>query len=87
MASDNKIALNVVVSGTPVVVEVNTNQPLHSILGKSLDLANVPGDQSADDWIFTDAQGTTLDKSRKIGDLGLANGATIFLTRKAGGAG
>jgi hypothetical protein len=87
MASNNKIDLNVVVSGAPVTVEANLNQPLHAILGKSLELAHVAGDGSPDDWIFTDAQGNTLDKTRKIGELGIVGGATVFLTRKAGGAG
>ena len=83
MASNNKVQLVFVVNGKPVALEVNTNQPLHSVLGKLLAAAGVAGDADKERWEFK-FNGQPLDSNLKIEQLGLPPGAEIFVNLKAG---
>jgi Protein of Unknown function (DUF2604) len=84
---DNKIWLNVVVSGNPTRLEANINTPLHSLLGKALQESGTVGQPDSGNWVFKDESGTVLDSQKKIEDLGLTEGATIYLSLEAGAAG
>lgn len=84
--ADHKLNLVFIVNGTPVNLEVNVNQPLHSILGQVLSKAGVPGDAQPEKWEFN-YNGNVLDANKKIGEFGFPAGAQIFLNLKAGVAG
>jgi len=79
----NKIDLIVVVNGQPTPVEANVNAPLHSIVGHALAATGNQG-QPPENWELRDKDGGPLDGGRKIGELGLVNGAQVFLNLKAG---
>ncbi|CCM80051.1 MULTISPECIES: DUF2604 domain-containing protein [Rhizobium] len=81
-----KIDITVVVNGQPTEVEANPNQPLHVVRTKSLEQTQNLA-QPAENWEFKDEAGTLLDADKKIGDFGLANTVTLFLSLKAGVAG
>lgn len=87
MASNNKIQLQFVVNGNPIIVEANINEPLGALLVPTLKAAGVAGDPEPDRWLFKDQNGNVLDKSKKVKDFGFAPGATIFLSLEAGIAG
>lgn len=79
----NKIALVVVVNGTPTVVEANLNAQLRSIIGKALEQTDNTG-QPAENWELRDGAGQILDLSAKIGSFGFAADARLFLNLRAG---
>lgn len=79
----NKITLEIIVNGTPTRVEGNLNAPLKSLIGRALEQTGNTG-QPVDNWEFRDAPGNVLDSDKKIGELGLTDGARIFLNLKAG---
>lgn len=87
MASSNKIQLQIVVNGNPVIVEANLHEPLGALLVPTLKKAGVAGDPEPDRWIFKDASGTVLDKGKKVAEFAFQAGATIFLSLEAGIAG
>lgn len=80
---DNLITLNVIVSGTPTEVRVNTNAPLHVAAKRALQQTGNEG-RPLEDWDVKDEAGNLLDPDKKIEEYGLAEGATIFLSLKAG---
>ncbi len=79
----NKITIEIIVNGTPTQVEGNENAPLKSLIGRALEQTGNTG-QGEDNWEFRDAPGNVLDSDKKIGELGLSEGARIFLNLKAG---
>lgn len=81
-----KIELMVIVSGTPVALEVNLNQTLGDIFHKAVHKAGIAGEQSPADWDFT-YEKVILDQNKAIREFGFPDKAQIFLTRKVGGAG
>lgn len=83
----NKIQLQFVVNGVPVLLDVNVNEPLHATLLPALHKAGIAGNPEPDRWVFKDEKGNVLDKSKKIGEFGFPAGATIFLSLEAGIAG
>lgn len=82
----NKVSITVVVGGTPVQVTANENAPLHTIIPEALAKSGNLG-QNPDEWELADKNGTPYDPNKKLDELGLENGATIYLSRKAGGGG
>ena len=78
MAAHHKIALNVVVNGAPVIVDVNENAPLRSLVEKALEESHNVG-QPPDNWEIRDEKGNLLDLAKKIGTFGFAMGATLLL--------
>jgi hypothetical protein len=87
MAKEEKeqfISLNFrIQSDTVTVDKVNIHQPLSVAVGKAL--KDHPG-RPVEDWIVT-FNGTQLDPSKKVQELGLSNGDTLKLTLKDGGGG
>jgi hypothetical protein len=81
--SGNKIDLAVVVNGQPVLVEVNLNAPLRTVIPKALEESGNTG-QPPENWELRDADGAELDLDRKIGDYGFAPDVRLFLNLKAG---
>lgn len=84
--SKNKITLIIVVNGDPVSVDANVNAPLHTVIGKALEMSGNVG-QPPENWELKDAAGNVLDTSKKIEDLGLVAGTKLFLSLRAGAAG
>ncbi len=81
--SGNKIDLAVVVNGQPVVVEVNLNAPLRTVIPKALEESGNTG-QPPENWELRDADGAELDLDRRIGDYGFPLDVRLFLNLKAG---
>jgi hypothetical protein len=84
---DTKLTLVFVVGGEDVAVEINPNAPLKAALEKALAKSGNTG-RPPNDWEVTDEGGSVLDPSTKVEDLGLQDGARLFLTPKVskGGA-
>lgn len=83
MANPNEIEFTVVVNGQPVQLTANLNAPLHTLIPQALEKSGNQG-QPPENWELRDANGRPLDGQKKIGELGLAPGATLFLNLKAG---
>jgi hypothetical protein len=75
-----------VVNGTSIQEPVNSNQPLHSVLGKILAAAGVPGDADPSRWEFKYKE-QVLDPSQKFETVGLDGKTPIFVNLKAGAVG
>lgn len=85
--SDNKIDIFVVVGGKRVPMTVNENQPLKALFQKAISEAKVAGEQKLDDWEFKNEGGDVFDSDKKIGELGIIAGFTLFLSQKVGATG
>ena len=81
--NEQKLSIIVVVNGQPVTVEGNVNAPLIPLIQHALNESGNSG-QPAENWELRDAAGNVLDPARKLGDTGIAGGATLFLNLKAG---
>lgn len=81
--SGNRTDLSVVVNGQPVLVEVNLNAPLRTVIGKALDASGNTG-QPPESWELRDADGAQLDLDRKVGDYEFPPDVRLFLNLKAG---
>lgn len=82
----NQVTLTVIVGGTTTQVTANVNAPLHTIIPEALAKSGNLG-QNPDEWELKDKDGNVYDSNKKIEDLGLGEGSTIYLSRKAGGGG
>jgi hypothetical protein len=80
---DNQISLHIIIGGQTVVIEANINAPLRTVVPKALQASGNVG-QPSDNWEVRDAAGNLLDLANKIEDLGIAEGATLSLSPKAG---
>jgi hypothetical protein len=83
----NKVEIAIVVSGTAVTLEANSNQTLKSLVEKALKAANEAGDP--EQWGFFVEEGkemVELDANLKVEEA-LKRGQTIYLNKKAGAAG
>ena len=83
MANQNDVAITVVVNGKPTPLSANLHAPLKTVIPRALELSGNVG-QPPDNWELRDANGQLLDQDRKVADLGISAGATIFLNLKAG---
>jgi hypothetical protein len=73
-----QVRLVVVVNGHPTPVESNVHQPTSALIREALRLAGDAG-QKADDYELTDQAGNVLPQDRKVGENGIADGATLYL--------
>ena len=81
--NDQKLSLIIVVNGQPVTVEGNVNAPLLPLIQHALNESGNSG-QPVENWELRDAAGNVLDPARKLGEIGVVGGATMFLNLKAG---
>jgi hypothetical protein len=84
---NQKAELTVVVSGAPITLEVNKNQPIKSLIEKALKEANEAGDPKQ--WGYFIEEGSEmveLDGNLKVEEV-LARTQTVYLNKKAGAAG
>ncbi len=87
MSSRNSVTLIFIVNGVDVRVEANVNSPLKEARNRALADSNNTG-RPMDEWEIHNDAGQARDPDKKIADLGLADGARLFLNLKvaAGGA-
>jgi len=81
--TDQKITLTIIVGTVPTTVETNANAALASVIEKALNEAQQIG-QPPDQWELKDEPGNVLEPQKKPSDYGLLNGATLYLSLKAG---
>lgn len=85
-AGEHKINLIFIINGESFPVETNINAPLSSAVEKTLSTSGNTGRPLAE-WEVRDSSGVLLDISRKVGDLGLKDGARLFLSLRVGAGG
>ena len=89
MPSKNKITLIFIVNGVDVLVEANINEPLKVARNQALKDSNNTG-RPVDEWEVHNDEGEALDPTKKIEELeelGLVDGARLFLNLKVGAGG
>jgi hypothetical protein len=79
----NELNITIVVNGQPVSVTGNLHAPLRTIMQEALHRSGNSG-QPIDNWELRDAGGQILEPDRKLEELHLQAGATLFLNLKAG---
>ena len=85
--SGHKIALVFIINGQDTPVEANVEAPLAVAVEYALKASGNTGRREAEEWEVRDASGVLLEKARKIKDLGLKNGARLFLSLRVGAGG
>ena len=91
MTSRNKITLIFIVNGVDVSIDANIHEPLKVARNKALTDSNNTG-RPMDEWEIHNDAGQALDPDKKIEDLGLedlglVDGARLFLNLKVGAGG
>lgn len=84
---EDKVEIEIVVSGTAITLEVNSHQPLKSLVENALKKANEASDP--EQWGFFVEEGkemVELDENLKVEDA-LKRKTAIYLNKKAGVAG
>jgi hypothetical protein len=86
MAKDQNITLQVVVSGQPTEIKANLHQNIEHLVTEALRASGNKG-QPSSEWELRTADGTLIDQSIAIGASGISDGATLFLSPRAGAGG
>ncbi len=84
--SDHKITLVFIINGQDTPIEANVETPLAVAVEHALKKSGNTG-REAEEWEVRDVNGVLLEKGRKIKDLGLKNGARLFLSLRVGAGG
>ena len=85
--ADNKIGLVFIINGQDFpLTGVNINAPLLVAVKHVLKDSGNTG-REAEEWEVRDINGVLLEKNRSPKDLGLANGARLFLSLQVGAGG
>ncbi|HLY61025.1 MAG TPA: DUF2604 domain-containing protein [Terriglobia bacterium] len=80
------IQLIFIINGANFAVKANINAPLKEAVAQALQESGNSG-RPPSDWQVRDSNGVLLDVNRKIEELGIANGARLFLTLAVGAGG
>lgn len=83
---DKNIEITVVVSGQPQRIRVNTHQTVEHLVHEALKQSGNTG-QPPDQWELRTEEGALLDQQRRIADVGIVAGVTLFLNPRAGAGG
>lgn len=87
MADDEKkVKLIFIINGESFPVETNVNAPLSAAVERALSQSGNTG-RPLSEWEVRDSSGVLLDTSRKVKDLGLKDGARLFLSLRVGAGG
>ena len=86
MAKTESINVQVVVSGQPTALKVNLHQTVEHLVKQALQESGNKG-QPASEWELRTSDGTLIDQSLAIGAAGVGDGATLFLSPRAGAGG
>ena len=81
--SDKRFEITVIVNGQPVEVKVGLDEQIGEAVEDALKASGNSG-QPAERWELRDESGQTSDTGKKIGESGIAAGAKLFLSLKAG---
>jgi hypothetical protein len=82
----HRIRLVFIINGVDYPVEVNAEAPLAGAVERALDESHNTG-RPPDEWEVRNSAGVLLEKGRTIEDLGLKNGARLFLSLRVGAGG
>lgn len=77
------VTLTVVVNGVETTVDANVNAPLRVAAEHALTQTHNTG-RPLSDWEFKNANGVSLDITRKVGDFGFVDGVVLYLTLAVG---
>ena len=86
MAKSENIQVQVVVSGQPTTIKVNVHQTVEQLVKEALKESGNKG-QPPSEWELRTSDGTLIDQSLAIGAAGISDGATLFLSPRAGAGG
>jgi hypothetical protein len=87
MAGGQNIEVTVVVSGAPLKIRENLHQKVEHLIREALREAGIP-QPNLEDWTLRSADGgAAIDSDLRIGEAGIADGATVFLDPDEGGGG
>jgi len=82
-----KITLVFIINGENFSVEANLNAPLLVAVEKALVVSGNTGRRDPREWEVRDSGGVLLEPDRTIKELGLKDGARLFLSLKVGAGG
>lgn len=83
---DQKIKIIFIINGQDFPIEANVNAPLMEAVERALAESDNKG-RPPDEWEVRDASGVLLEKNRTLKDLGLHEGARLFLSLRVGAGG
>jgi hypothetical protein len=83
----HKITLIFIINGENFPVEANANAPLLVAVEKALVLSGNTGRRDPREWEVRDSSGVLLEIDRTIKELGLKDGARLFLSLRVGAGG
>ena len=83
---DHKIKLTFIINGQDFAIEMNLNTPLKAAVHRALAESGNTG-REPDEWEVRDVGGVLLEKDRTLKDLGLLDGARLFLSLRVGAGG
>lgn len=83
---EEKIALIFIINGQDFPIETEIHEPLIEAVKRALVVSGNTG-RPSDEWEVRDTSGVLLEKNRTPKDLGLHNGARLFLSLRVGAGG
>lgn len=83
----HKITLIFIINGENFPVETNVDAPLIQAVERALVQSGNTGRRDPREWEVRDSSGALLEVDRTIKDLGLKDGARLFLSLKVGAGG
>lgn len=83
---EHKITLIFIINGENFSVETNINAPLTAAVQRALSESGNSG-RPLSEWEVRDSAGALLDMTRTVKELGLKNGARLFLSLRVGAGG
>ena len=86
MPSKQNIDVTVVVSGQPERLKINVRQTFEHLVHEALQKSGNKG-QAPSEWELRTEDGALLEQSNNVGEAGLQDGATLFLSPRAGAGG
>ena len=81
--TDPNITVIVVVSGQPTSLKVNIHQKVEELVREALRQSGNQGQPPAD-WELRTIDGNLIGQTTRIGDAGIIDGITLFLSPQAG---
>ena len=84
--NQQNIDVTVVVSGQPERLKVNVHQTLDHLVHEALQRSGNRG-QASSDWELRSEDGRLLEQSLTVGQAAIHDGATLFLSPRAGAGG
>jgi len=83
---DQKVSLIFIINGQDYSIEANVHAPLIEVVQRALAESDNTG-RPPDEWEVRDVSGVLLENNRTPKDLGLNEGARLFLSLRVGAGG